>query len=210
MTGVTGVTGVIAASSVSALGFQSLQTPRRFILQEDPGIAYTLTAPELEKGAALLRQVFTPFLGEWVGSREGRDTGSTGPVLFTKNYTLLAGGPQVIAHVEANVAGLAVFAAAKAYAYSPLRDTLITYFFESGGHVQMFELDRKAMDSNRLVWNEIMRKGPAFRAEESIPNGDEFTSTIYQQDSSGVFRVFASNVLRRRFKESIRRQKINN
>lgn len=203
---ITGVTGMIAASSISVSALAG-QTSQRSISQEDPGIAFTLSPPELEKAAALLRQVFTPYMGEWVGTREGRDTGSKGPVLFSKNYSLYIGGPQVVADVEAVVAGVSVFRAAKHYVGSPLRDTLLTYFFETGANVQIFELDRKALDQDKLVWNEILRKGRLFRAEESIPKGDEWTSTIYQQDASGKYQVFATNILRRKYKESYRRQR---
>lgn len=203
---ITGVTGMIAASSIAVPALVG-QTSRPQISQEDPGISFTLSPPELERAAALLRQVFNPFMGEWIGTREGRDTGAKGPVLFTKNYSLYIGGPQVVADVEASVGGVTVFKAAKHYAGSPLRDTLLTYFFETGANVQIFELDRKALDQGKLVWNEILRKGRLFRAEESFPKSDEWISTIYQQDSNGKYQVFASNQLRRKYKESYRRQK---
>lgn len=202
---IKGVTGVIAASSISAPLLRG-QTSRQQLSAEDPGIAFTLSPPELERSAALLRQVFTPFMGEWVGTREGRDTGTKGPVSFRKQYSLYIGGPQVVANVEAIVDGITVFAAAKHYLGSPKRDTLLTYFFESGANVQIFELDRKALEQDRLVWNEILRKGRLFRAEESMPKDDEWTSTIFQQDANGKYQVFATNLLRRKYKESLRRQ----
>jgi hypothetical protein len=203
---ITGVTGIVAASAIPTTAL-SRQSSQRAISQEDPGIAFTLSPPELERAAALLKQVFTPFMGEWVGTREGRDTGSKSPVLFTKAYSLYIGGPQVVADVEAVVEGVSVFRAAKHYVGSPLRDTLLTYFFETGANVQIFQLDRRELDQDKLVWNEIMRKGRLFRAEESFPKGDEWTSTIYQQDASGKYQVFAVNQLRRKWKESYRRQR---
>jgi hypothetical protein len=203
---ITGMAGIIAASSISVPALSG-QTSRAQISQEDPGVSFTLSPSELERAAALLRQVFTPFMGEWIGTREGKDTGSKGPVLLNKTYSLYIGGPQVVADVEALVGGVSVFRAAKHYVGSPSRDTLLTYFFETGANVQIFELDRKALDQDRLVWNEILRKGRLFRAEESFPKADEWTSTIYQQDSNGKYQVFAANQLRRKYKESYRRQK---
>jgi hypothetical protein len=170
-------------------------------------LGFVLKAEHAEKAEALLGEVFTPFLGEWVGTRESKDTGAPGAVVFRKRYSLLAGGPNVIANVEALVDGVQVFAAAKTYAYSPDKDTLLTYFFEGGGNVQIFELDRTKMKDGSLIWHEISRKGLMFRAEETIPKNGEFKSTILQQNAAGTYEVFARNILRRAWKEANNRRK---
>lgn len=190
--------GMVAMTSVQPLTAQ--------VAQEDPGIAFVLSPAELEKGAALLRQVFTPFMGEWLGTRESRDTGVKGPVTATQRYSLYMGGPQVVAEVEALVDGVAVFSAAKMYVYSATKNTILTYFFEIGGNVQIFELDRKRLDEGKLFWNEIVRKGAQFRVEEAIPQNDEWEATVFMQDGTGKYQVFARNLLRRKWKEAYRRK----
>lgn len=166
-------------------------------------LGFILDDTQMNKAATTLARIWTPFLGEWVGTRDGKDTGVDGEVVLRKNYSLLAGGPSVLADVEAFADGVSVFKAAKAYAYSPEKDTLLTYFFESGGHVQIFELDPKELDNGVLAWQEVSRKGRLFRAEETVPEDDEFVSRILQQNENGVYDTFAENILRRPWKNAV-------
>jgi hypothetical protein len=200
---IAGMTGVIAATAIPVRGNQ---TSQRQVTAEDPGIAFVLSTAERERAAALLAQVFTPFMGEWIGTREGRDTGSRSAVFSRQHYSLYLGGPHVVAEVEAVVEGVEVFRAAKHYTPNPVADTLLTYFFENGGDVQIFRLDRSSLDQGKLVWNEILRKGRLFRVEESIPKNDEWSATVFQQDERGRYQVFATNILRRKWREAYRRR----
>lgn len=193
--------GVAALASIRCL---TAQQPR-----QDAGAAFVLSPEERDTAAALLNEVFTPYLGEWVGTRDSRDTGVQGPILFTKRYSHYLGGPQMVAEVEAIADGVAVFSAAKHYVYSPARNTLLTYFFEGGGTVQIFELDRKKMAERKLHWREILRSGPQFRVEETLPQNSEWSSTVFVQDAAGNEQVFARNVLRRKWREADRRKALN-
>lgn len=198
-----GAAGIAVGTPVAAFGFHVEQ------VAENTGVAYVLSDAEREIGAALLRKAFVPYLGEWIGTRTGEDTGTPDPVLLKKRYSMFVGGPQFVGDVEAIRGGVTVFRAAKVYAYSPSRDTLLTYFFEGGGNTHIFELDRQASvleetvdDPGKLIWNEILRTGRLFRAEMTIPRTGEWSSNIFHQDETGIYQLFATNILRREWKES--------
>ncbi|MCZ6691283.1 MAG: hypothetical protein O7H41_16980 [Planctomycetota bacterium] len=164
----------------------------------DPGITFFLSSKDSLDASVLLKEVFDPYMGKWTGTREGVDVGEKGSVQLTKEYKIWVGGPLVFADVQAGRPGRpAPFQAAKAYAYSPTRKTLLTYFFERGANANIFELDRSALSEGKLVWNEIMRKGRLFRVEETIPKDGKWTSTIWRQNKSGKYEVFARNTLER-------------
>jgi hypothetical protein len=203
---VKGVTGMAAATSVISMPVLAQQVSERRVSPEDPGISFILSPDERDRGARLLTQAMNPFLGDWIGVREGRDTAVRSPSV--RRYYPYLGGPQVVGEVE--VVGpdhVAVFRAAKHVVFSPARDTLLTYFFEIGADVQIFELDRKELDRGVLMWNEILRKGRLFRVEEPMPKNDEWAITVWQQDTAGKYQVYAKETLSREYKEAYRRRR---
>lgn len=175
----------------------------------DPGIGFILTEAERQRAAEVMQRVFEHFLGEWVGVREGEDTGNQGFVPSRRRYYVAQGGPQVWCLVSG---GATVdetpffvtsqldensFLAAKAMFYSPARDNVLTYFLENGGNVQIFELDKEATNPTRLVWQEILRPQNLFRVVESIVDNDRLVITIYRQDDAGRYQVYARGASQR-------------
>ena len=200
---VKGVTGTIALASIPGLG---RQTSQRQISPEDPGISFILSPDERERGVSLLSQALNPFMGEWIGVREGRDTTVRSP--SKRRYIPYLGGPQIVGEVE--VLGpdqVTLFRAAKTVVFSPARNTLLTYFFEIGGDVQIFELDRQALNQDKLLWNEILRKGRLFRVEETMPKNDMWAITVWQQDVAGKYQIYAKETLNREWRETYRRRR---
>lgn len=165
----------------------------------DPGIAFILTDEEREKAKEVMQHVFGNFLGEWVGVREGEDVGNEGPVYSTRHYYIAQGGPQVWCTVTAGTVGAPDFYdALKALFWSPTMDNVLTFFFEDGGNVQIFELDKEAANENKLVWQEIMRTDNLFRVVEAITDDDRLIVTIYRQDDDGKYQVYAKGTSRRK------------
>jgi hypothetical protein len=179
---------------------------------EDPGIAFILTKEQRAKAEQVMKKVFAHFFGEWVGDREGEDTGNQGFVPSTRRYYTAMGGPQVWCLVTAGDTDESAFFtditetearhdsqfyAGKTMFYSFLRDNVLTYFFEDGGNVQIFELDKEATHEKRLVWQEILRAGNLFRVVETITDDERLIVTIYRQDDQGKYQVYSKGTSRR-------------
>lgn len=160
---------------------------------EDPGIAYILSEKKRELASRLLSKI-DPFLGEWIGTREqGQQPGKS-----IRHYERLAGTYNVNVQIEATFTDGFVFRAAEHMNYSPVRNTLVGYWFEDDGTVQIFELDKRTSGERKLVWREILRKGRLFRVEEVISQQDELTVSAFQQDKQGAFQLFARSIYRRK------------